>query len=104
MGSIHTFSTVRTVLQQVGGLAVQLVAEAFQRAETHRAGLAGLKDGEVGGREVHPLGQVAQRHLPLGHHHIKVYDYHLTLFVKGYVSIQIVSSCSSCISPPILKI
>ena len=58
---------------------VILLTQAFQRAEAHGFGFAGLEYREVGRRYVYPFRQFAQRYLALGHHHIKVnYNHSVT--------------------------
>ena len=63
------------VFEYVAGLAAQFAADGFERAEAHGLGLAGLQDRQVGLRQPDALGQLAERHLALGHFDVEVYYY-----------------------------
>ena len=62
------------VLQQIPRLALQHLADGFQGGEAYGLGLPRLEDGEVGGGDAYPLGQLVQGHLAAGHHNIQIYD------------------------------
>jgi len=60
-------SFIRIIFQDVSRLAVQYLADRFQRGETDRAYFARLDLGEVDVGHAHFFGQFIERHLPVGH-------------------------------------
>ena len=59
---------LRDVFENVAGLTVEGAAEGFQSRETHRLGLACLKNGKIRGGDTDFLGQFSARHLPASQH------------------------------------
>jgi len=68
------FRGFRTEFQNVAGLAVERLANRFQRGETDGLGLAGFEDGQVWRRDVHRRRQFVQPHFPLRQNHVKIDD------------------------------
>lgn len=73
---MFSISSIGTIFQKVGWLAVKLLAEAFKGAETYSAGFASFENREVGGSQVHPFGQLGEGYFALGHHYVEVHYYH----------------------------
>ena len=77
------------VLQQIPRLALQHLADGFQGGEAYGLGLPRLEDGEVGGGDAYPLGQLVQGHLAAGHHNIQIYDDGHGLFRSSFLSLKL---------------
>src|SRR3546814_16883359 len=52
---------VLAIIEQVARFAIEFAADRFERREADRAGLAGLEDRQVGGRDPHQIGRAAGR-------------------------------------------
>ena len=64
---MHILSLVGPIFQQVAGLAVQRLADGFQRGKTDGAYLAVFQFGEVDIGNAYPLGKFVQEHFSVGH-------------------------------------
>ena len=82
--------------EEVTGLAVQHRAQRAQRAEPHRPGPPVLEHRQVGERDAHPVGEVGQRHAPLGQQLVDVH-LHPVLVLRRH---QITASSSARIATP----
>ena len=71
---LRLFPGFRTIFQNVGGLAVEMGANGFERGEADGPGLAGLEDGKILRRDVHGGGQIVQPHFALRENHVQIDD------------------------------
>src|SRR5665213_2215116 len=64
-------SFVRHVFQKVAGLAVEMLADRFQRREAEALHLTGLEQGEIGFGDSDSFGEFVGADLALGEHDIE---------------------------------
>ena len=70
--------------QEVARLAVQRLADRFERREADGAGLAGLEDRQIGERDVDLLGELGQCHPPVVEQIVELDgDGHVTPSLRG---------------------
>ena len=66
---------VGAVFEDVSRGAIEDLTDIVEGGEADSLPLSGLENREVGGGDLHSFGELTERHFPLSHHDVEVYNY-----------------------------